>query len=440
MDDAALREEVTTLLRALIRIDTSNPPGGETPAALEIARYLQAVGVDAEIVARDPDRANLIARIPGSGDGPSLCFLGHTDVVPAEAEDWQHPPFSGHLDEDGFVWGRGAADMKNETATRAVAFAALARSDFRPRGDIVLVCQADEENGDEQVGLPWLVRERPDIACEYAIDEGAGMRYELSDGRVAVSVCVGEKATLPVRVSALGEAGHTSNPALGANAVLRLATLVDRLGRHETERVVHPATRAMLDALDVSLDDGIDAAIASVSALSPVLGEELPPLFGTTIAPTRLRASRALNVIPPRATVDCDCRLLPGTTEHDVEREFRAALGEDLPYQLELLGPPVGGSSSPLGTPLHRACEEFLHEHDPGATLFPILLGGFCDMHFLREAFGTVAYGFWPQRTTPLDVYLGGVHNRDERVHVDDLLYAVRFHVHAARRLSALAR
>jgi len=435
VEGVSFREEATELLRSLLRIDTSNPPGRETPAALEIARYLEASGVECELVARDPDRANLIARIPGTGDGPSLCFLGHTDVVPAEPADWAHPPFSGHLDDEGFVWGRGAADMKNETATRVVAFAALARSGFRPRGDLVLVCQADEEDGVDAVGLTWLVGERPDIGCDYAIDEGGGMRYALADGRVVVSICVGEKATLPARVTALGEAGHASDPASGTNAVNSLAVLIQRLAAHRTERIVHPSTRRMLDALGVSLDEGIDAAVAAVRALDPVLAIDLPPLFGTTIAPTRLAASRALNVIPARATVDCDCRLLPGTTAADVERELRTALGDGVPYELELIGEPVGGSSSPLDTPLSRVCQGFLDEHDPGATLVPILLSGFCDMHFLREAFGTVAYGFWPQRYTPLGVYLDGVHNHDERVHVDDLDYAVRFHIHAAQGL-----
>lgn len=130
--------------------------------------------------------------------------------------------------------------MKNETVTRTVAFAALARSGFRPRGDLVLVCQADEEDGTGAVGLAWLVRERPDLACDYAIDEGGGARYELSDGRVVVTISIGEKATLPVRVSALGEAGHASTPDAGANAVYRLARLLDRLGGHRSERVLHP--------------------------------------------------------------------------------------------------------------------------------------------------------------------------------------------------------
>lgn len=441
IDDVSLRAEATELLRALIRIDTSNPPGRETPAAVELRRYLEAAGVECELVARDPDRANLIARLRGSGDGPTLGFLGHTDVVPAEdAASWTHAPFSGHLDEEGFVWGRGAIDMKNETVTRAVAVATLARSGFVPRGDLVLVCQADEEDGEEQVGLPWLVRERPDIACDYAIDEGAGLRFPLSDGRVAVTVCVGEKATLQARVTALGEAGHASNPAAGANAVLRLAALIDRLGRHRCRRIVPPAVRRMLDALGVPLDGDVDAAIARVRALSPELADDLPPLLSATIAPTRLSASSALNVIPARASVDCDCRLLPGQTAAELEQELREALGGDIPYELELSGEPVGGTASPTDTPLFAAIESFLDEHDPGALVVPILLPGFCDMHFLREAFGTVAYGFWPVRHTPADVYLRGFHNRDERIHVDDLVYAVRFHLHAAEAVSALAR
>ncbi len=440
LENAAIREEATDLLRALLRIDTSNPPGRETPAAMELAAYLEAAGVECELVARDPERANLVARLRGTGDGPSLCFLGHTDVVPADASDWTHPPFSGYLDDRGFVWGRGATDMKNETVSRTVAFAALARSGFRPRGDLVLICQADEEDGVEQVGLTWLVRERPDLGCDYAIDEGGGTRYELSDGRVVVTVSAGEKATLPVRVTALGEAGHASNPAAGANAVVRLAELVGRLGRHQGERVLTKEARRMLETLLGPLGDDLDGLVERVRVLHPELALDLPPLLGATVAPTRLAASAALNVIPARASVDCDCRLLPGGTAGELERELRTTLGDDVPFELEFLDEQVGGTSSPLDTPLYRVCQSFLDEHDPGATLLPILLTGFCDMHFLREAFGTVAYGFWPVRHTPLDVYLNGFHNRDERVHVDDLVYAIRFHLHAAHEIAALAR
>jgi acetylornithine deacetylase/succinyl-diaminopimelate desuccinylase-like protein len=181
IDERALRDEATVLLRELLRVDTSNPPGGETAAALVLQRHLEAAGVACELVARDPARANLVARIPGLG-GPSLAFLAHTDVVPADdAAAWTHPPFAGHVDRDGYIWGRGAADMKNELATRAVAMAWLGRSGFRPRGDLLLIAEADEEDGQDIVGLPWLVAERPDIRADYVLNEGASERLELAD-------------------------------------------------------------------------------------------------------------------------------------------------------------------------------------------------------------------------------------------------------------------
>ena len=213
-----LRDETTELLRDLIRVDTTNPPGRETAAATLLKEYLEQSGVECELVARDPDRANLIARVPGSGEGPSLALLGHTDVVPADPDGWTHPPFAGHLDADGYIWGRGAVDMKNETASRAVALATLAREGFTPNGDLVLIAEADEEDGAEEVGLSWLVRERPDIATDYVLNEGASERLRLADGRTVVTINVGEKATLPALVTALGRAAHASTPWIPAAA------------------------------------------------------------------------------------------------------------------------------------------------------------------------------------------------------------------------------
>ena len=434
-DDAALRAEATDLLRDLIRIDTSNPPGRETPASKLLLDYLSAAGVDCELVARDPERANLIARIPGSGLGPSLAFMGHTDVVPADEDDWRHPPFSGHLDADGFVWGRGAVDMKNQTATRAVAMAVLARAGFRPRGDLVFIAQADEEDGTQSVGLKWLRTERPDIGCDYSIDEGGGERLVLADGRVVVPVNVGEKATLPARVTAIGEAGHASMPSTGDNAVPRLAVLIQRLARYRPQRVVLPEARRLLEVLIGPFDGDVDGGIARARRLHPQFVDEIPALFASTIAPTRLRGSSALNVMPGRASVECDCRVLPGSTPDDLAAELRAALGDDVPYELEFLEPPMGGSVAPVDTPLFEICQSFLDENDRGATLLPSISPGFCDSHYMRESFGTVAYGFWPLRHTPNDVYNAGFHNRDERICADDLVYATRFHLFAAERL-----
>jgi acetylornithine deacetylase/succinyl-diaminopimelate desuccinylase-like protein len=440
MDLTAVRGEATDLLRDLIRIDTSNPPGRETPAAVFLRDYLEGAGISCELVARDPERANLIARIPGTGEGPSLLLMGHTDVVPADAADWAHPPFGGHVDAAGYVWGRGAADMKNETATRALAMALLARSGFRPRGDVVFLAQADEEDGEHEVGLTWLRHQRPDLRCDYALDEGGGYRLPLADGRTAVTLNVGEKASLWARVTALGEAGHASKPTIGANAVLRLATLIDRLGKHRPPTILLPETRRMLELLVGPFGEDADAAIERAVRLSPLFADDLPPLFHTTIAPTRLEGSDALNVMPGRATAICDCRLLPGSTRDDLERELRLALGRDVPYELELAAEPVGGSASPLDTPLHEICRRFVEEHEPGALLLPTISTGFCDAHFVRESFGTVAYGFWPAFRTPPDVYMNGVHNKDERIMADDLVLGTIFHVEAARAISERPR
>ena len=175
-----LRDEAVELLRRLLRLDTSNPPGNETAAAELLRAYLEANGVACELVARDPARANLVARLPGTGGGPSLMLLGHTDVVPAVAEDWSRPPFGGELDDEGYVWGRGAVDMKNEVATRAVAIAHLARSGWRGSGDLLFVAVADEEDGSEGAGMRWLVEARPDLATDYVVNEGAAERLELA--------------------------------------------------------------------------------------------------------------------------------------------------------------------------------------------------------------------------------------------------------------------
>jgi len=425
-----------TLLRELIRVDTSNPPGGETPAAEVLARYLTANGVTCELVARDPDRANLVARLPGRHEGPSLMLLGHTDVVPAEGERWTHPPFAGVLDDADWVWGRGALDMKNELATRAVAMATIARSGEALDGEVLFVAAADEEDGTGAVGMSWLVDERPDLKADYVINEGATERLELEDGRTIVTISVGEKAAAAVRITALGTGGHASMPYGVDHAVPALAELIRRLTAYRPRRRLIPATEALLERLlGPGGSDDLDTAITRADALHPALGRLIAPLFSTTIAPTRLHGSPALNVLPGRAAVDCDCRLLPGTTVADLRDELTHALGSDVAYELELLEQPVGGTISTVDSPLFEACAEFLARHDSGAILVPVLCPGFTDSHYVRAAFGSVAYGIWPSRFTSHQIWSATVHGDDERVHADDLGYATQFHVELCRTL-----
>ncbi|MFZ2501890.1 MAG: M20/M25/M40 family metallo-hydrolase, partial [Nocardioides sp.] len=173
------------LTQALIRVDTTND--NETAAAEVLVDYLErATGgvVETEIVCREPRRGNLVARLPGAAPGaPDLALVGHLDVVPADARDWTHPPFAAEIDDAGYLFGRGAVDMKNEVAARAVALAELARSGFRPSGDLLLIAVADEENGAADVGMHWLLGARPELRPAYAVNEGGGQRLELTDGR-----------------------------------------------------------------------------------------------------------------------------------------------------------------------------------------------------------------------------------------------------------------
>jgi acetylornithine deacetylase/succinyl-diaminopimelate desuccinylase-like protein len=439
LDEPALCRETTELLQALLRADTSNPPGRETAAAVVLRDYLEEHGVSCELIARVPDRANLVARIPGSGKGPSLALVGHTDVVPADdAASWTHPPFAGHVDADGYIWGRGAADMKNEVATRAVAMAWLARSGFAPAGDVVLICEADEEDGSHAVGMPWLVSERPDLRVDYALNEGAAERLELADGRMAVTINVGEKGALSARITAIGEAGMSSVPWVGRNAVPLLATLIGRLAGYSSEPKAIPQTDAMLDAL-VGSDGDLPSRIERACSLHPMLLDLIGPLFSTTIAPTRLHGSTALNVMPAEASVDCDCRPVPGTTVDEIRAELETVLGDDIPYRIEFSGEPEGGSISPLDTPLYEVCRDWISHNDPGTVFIPTLCNGFTNSHYLREAFGTIAYGIWPIRHTPTEVLHEGVHGRNERVHTADLGYATRFHIETVLAFDSLA-
>jgi acetylornithine deacetylase/succinyl-diaminopimelate desuccinylase-like protein len=229
-------------------------------------------------------------------------------------------------------------------------------------------------------------------------------------------------------------AGHASRPRSAANAVPRIAELVRRIDAYEPARRSLPATARMLDLL-AGLDGDLEQRIDRAGALHGWARENLPALFSTTMAPTRLSGSSALNVMPARAVCQVDCRVLPGTTAADLERELREALGNGVPYELEWLAELTGGAMSDIDSPLYRACQGFLDEADPGAQLLPVISTGFADSNYLRQAWGTVAYGFWPYRTTPVEVHDAGFHNVDERVHTDDLVYGVRAMLHIVRAM-----
>ena len=429
----SLRDELVDLLQRLIRLDTVNPPGNETPAAELLHEYLGDHGVACELYARIPERANLVARIPGRAGGPRLLLLSHTDTVLAEAGEWQVDPWSGEL-RDNEVWGRGALDMKGQVAASAVAMASLAREGFEPAGDVIFAACADEEVG-AGFGLEWLCEEHPRaVEAEYSLNEGAGDRLELG-GRVFYVCGVAEKMSSPFRLRVHGRSGHASMPGIADNALVKAARLVQRLGEFEPEPRLEPEVSAFLEAVAGAVPSP-SGALAAARAIDPLAAEIIEPLLALTVSPTMIEASHKRNVIPALCDVTVDCRLLPGQTQDEAEQLVRAQLGAG-DYELEWLEA-HGGTRSPLGTPLWDAVSSFVAESEPGATTVPAIVPGFTDSHWVRSRFGTVAYGFFPMQTMDAETAARLIHSADERVPVADLELGVRFLRHAATSVGRL--
>ena len=410
-----LRDEVTGLLQELLRLNTVNPPGNETIAAELLRDYLARSEIPCELVGRSPERLNLVARMKG-GDGPSIALLAHTDTVRADPEEWTLDPWSGDL-VDGEIWGRGALDMKSQVAASAVAFASLWREGFRPAGDVILALTADEEVN-EDYGLAWLVREHPELVrADYSLNEGAGERCVFG-GNVLYLCAVGEKMSAPFRVHVRGRSGHASAPSISDNALVKAAPMIEALGRYRPPQAIIPEVALFLELVLGELPP-LDEALERLRALPPLAAEIIEPLLSFTLSPTLIEASKQRNVVPATCVVTVDCRLPPGMTPEDADPFVRAAIGPG-DYDLEWYERD-GGTRSPMATPLWSALEHWVEEIEPGARLAPLVCAGFTDSHWMREAFDTVAYGFFPQKTMGSELAARLIHSADERIPVDDL-------------------
>jgi acetylornithine deacetylase/succinyl-diaminopimelate desuccinylase-like protein len=438
--DTELGAAAVELLRGLIRIDTSNPPGNERPAQELLAGTLTDAGFDCELLGALQDRPNLIARLRGAAPGPTLCLLGHVDTVPADPSEWTHEPWSADLD-GGAVWGRGAQDMKGQVAAFVTAATALGREGWRPAaGELLVVVTADEERGAE-IGAHWLCERHPEkVRADMVVNEGGGPWFELG-GRRYYTLAVGEKGIFRFRIRTRGRAGHASVPALGDNALLRMARVLERL-RSQPEPVPTEEGLALLrvilgpeapgdaaEALDGTLDELRDRA----PLLSAYLVE---PMLRVTMTPTQAVASEKENVIPSRAEVLVDCRVPPGMGQAEVERDVERLLGPSGESFETVFGERVPGNSSPAASPLAEAIADWVAENDPGATLAPIVMPGFSDSHWFRRAFPeAVVYGFCPQRKMSMLEVAPLIHCADERVLAGDVEYAARFFSDLTRRV-----
>ncbi len=408
----------TPLLQELIRFDTVNPPGNERAAQEHLAATLRDAGFEVELLGRTEERPNLVARLRGNADGPTLCLLSHVDTVYATPGEWSHDPWSGDLD-DGFIWGRGALDMKSQTAAEVAAAVGLAQEGWRPaRGDLLVVVVVDEETGGAE-GARWICEHHPDpVRCDYLLNEGAGTVFPFGDERV-YGVCVAEKGVFRFILRTEGVAGHASIPKIGDNALLKMAPLLAAMRERQPEFDITDAPQALMDGLGVA---GLD----ELRAKDAILAMLVEPMLGVTLAPTMAHASDKINVIPSRAELQVDCRVPPGLGREHAERRIREVLGDD-GYSLEFIEMTIG-NSSPVESPLMDAIRDWLSANDPDARVVPTMLPGFTDSRTFRAAFpDAIAYGFFPQRHMTLYETAPLIHSADERIDVRDLEFATRF-------------
>jgi len=422
-DDLQLK--TTALLQRLIRFNTVNPPGAERAAQEALAADLRDACFEVDMLGAEPERPNLVARLRGDADGPTLCLLSHVDTVLATAQDWTHDPWSGDL-ADGYVWGRGALDMKSQTAAEVTAALSLAHVGWRPaHGDLLVVVVVDEEVGGE-LGAMWICDTHPEkVRCDYLINEGAGAVIPY-DGDRYYGVCIAEKGVFRFSLTTDGVAGHASIPKIGDNALLKMAPLLARMADRQPGFDLTDGPRALLEGLGLEPDGDPAAALERLRARDAGLALLVEPLLGVTLAPTRISASEKINVIPASAELRVDCRIPPGLGEEQALARIREVIGED-GYRLEFTERVVG-NQSPVSSPLMDAIERWIGEHDPGARIVPTILPGFTDSRTFRDAFpDCVAYGFFPQRHMSLYETSPLIHAADERIDVRDLGFAAAF-------------
>lgn len=421
-------DEVVTICRDLLRMDTSNfgdsSGPGERVAAEYVAGLLSEVSIEPTVLESEPGRTSVLARIPGeSSSRPALLVHGHLDVVPARADDWQIPPFSGEIVDD-CLWGRGAVDMKDMDAIILSTVRQMAREGRRPPRDIVLAFMADEEAGGVK-GSGWLVDNHPEWfeGVDEAVSEVGGFSVDLQ-GRRTYLLQSAEKGIAWVRLVARGRAGHGSQ-VNGDNAVTHLAEAVARIGAYRWPTVVPATVRAFFEG--VREQTGIE-----LLAGDQVDVEQLRELFGTTARwleatvqntanPTVLEAGYKHNVIPGQASALVDCRFLPGQ-ETEVMRVLTELAGEHV--TVELLHGDVALEAGFEGG-LVRAMQQSLLELDPGAAVLPYCLSGGTDNKAFSRL-GIRGYGFAPLKL-PADLDFAGMfHSVDERVPLESLGFGVR--------------
>jgi acetylornithine deacetylase/succinyl-diaminopimelate desuccinylase-like protein len=415
-----LHERPAELLQRLIRFDTTNPPGNERHCISYIDELLREAGMETTIRARDPERPNLVARFPGAGSAPPLLLYGHVDVVTTAGQDWRHPPFEG-LVEDGYLWGRGALDMKGGVAMMLSAVLRARASGLEPAGDI-LFCALSDEEGFGDYGAMYMVESHAELfeGVRHALGEFGGFTLHVG-GRRFYPIQVAEKQICAMRLTAKGPGGHGAMPIKGG-AMARLGDALRQLDRHSLPVHVTPVVREM--CLSMARSSSLPTRLVMRRLVTPALtepalrlmrnrGRTLGPMLRNTVSPTIVSGGDKVNVIPSEATVTLDGRLLPGFGPDDLIAELREVVGDDV--GLEVIRHDVGGGEPDMSQ--FDMLSGVLRHLDPGSVPVPLLLAGVTDGRFFSRI-GIQTYGFTPMKLPAGFDFWQTIHAADERVPV----------------------
>ncbi len=430
-----IEEEVTNLLSDLISINTTNPPGNETEAAKYLAENMEKEGFKCELFESAPRRGSIITRLKGTGEKPNLLLLSHLDVVAANPKEWSVDPFAGVV-KDSFVWGRGALDMKSMTAIEVMVMKLLKRNNVKLKGDVILAATADEEKGGE-AGAGWLVRNYPEkVQADCVINEGGGLAIPIN-GRNIFTIQTAEKGILWFKVRAKGRPGHGSVPGVADNAIMRMNSVVEKLGNYRAKIILVPTVKQFLSEVakeNKLLHQGIGLLLANpengdqildmFAKTDKVMAEEIRARLRMTITPTIIHGGVKENIIPSQCEAVFDCRILPGQTPVQAMNEIKNLLKdvglEKLEFETIQANEP---SESSADTPLYEVIVNVLKEFEPNCSAAPILLTGGTDSRFFRKI-GSVCYGFQPmQADMPYGEILKTVHGIDERISIKNLVF-----------------
>jgi len=438
MAETPIHARPVEILQRLIQFNTTNPPGNEAACIAYARGLLTDAGIESIVLEKVQNRPNLIAKIEGAGKAPPILLYGHVDVVTTEKQKWDQAPFDGKL-LDGYVWGRGALDMKGGVAMMLSAFLRAKAEGLQPPGDILLAIVSDEEAGGD-VGAKFLAEEHPDLFKDvrYALGEFGGFTLHLG-GKRLYPIMIAEKQICWTKATFRGQGGHGSMPVRGG-AMARLGKALQQLDENPLPIHVTKPARMMIEAMSSALGGATGAILgqlanpALANSVLKLLGDRgklFAPLLRNTVSPTMLTASDKVNVIPNEVSLGMDGRLLPGFTPDDMIRELRAILGSDA--DLEVVRHDPGPAEPNMG--LFDTLSGILREADPEGIPVPLLLSGVTDARFFSRL-GIQTYGFLPMTLPENFNFTSIIHSANERVPAAAIEFGAQAMYEALKRFS----